>query len=189
MAESEESNDRPLPESSPYAPPPVITEQPLPKVELPAFPLALVLISSVVAAVLTSIIGPLMFNGPSDYGAIALIASPFVMIAAFILVYMSVLGAVFPAGTPTIAWKLFVLAAVPPASMICFVPTCFGTGIMVLPILNTPGEWAFVVPLFFGYWSTLSLIAYRIRSHFGRIAARRYGTYLETNTTRSPFTS
>lgn len=189
MAESEESNNRPSPESSPYAPPPVINEQPLPKVELPAFPQALVLISSVVAAVMTSVIGPLIFNGPSNYGAIVLIASPFVMIAAFILVYMSVLGNMFPAGTPTVAWKLFVLAAVPPASMICFVPTCFGTGIMVLPILNAPGEWAFVVPLFFGYWSTLSLIAYRIRSHFGRIAARRYGTYLETDTTRSPFTS
>lgn len=189
MAESKESNDRTFPESSPYAPPPVVTEQPLPKVELPAFPLALVLISSFVAAVLTSVIGPLMFSGPSDYGVTVLIASPFVMIAAFTLIYMSVLGNIFPAGTPTVAWKLVVLAAVPPASMICFVPTCFGTGIMVLPILDFPGEWAFVVPLFFGYWSTLSLIAYRIRSHFGRIAAHRYGTYLETDTTRSPFTS
>jgi|GEM_PF-2642749 len=120
-------------------------------------------------AVSTGLLIQLMGSSGSGGGVVLLVfSSPLIAIAGFVWLCFAYFGGSGGAAR-SMLWQVFITIAVPFASMILFVPTCIGTGIVMLPGLGSQlGNMTFIVPIFITYWVTCFVVAMRMRSRLRR---------------------
>ncbi len=98
------------------------------------------------------------------------------------------------AAARTAAWKTLMILLIPVASVLLFVPTCFGTGLAMFAILSGGGNYGsgagaalVLIPFFAGYLATFSVVALRLRYHMPKPMVEKPGP--GTRSTRSAMTS
>ncbi len=157
-------------DSSPYAPPLEIDDSdkliPLPTSDT-ASPIVMSGAYAIIAALVNIV--PIWASGTSDRFLFPmLLGMPLIEIAFFVVICFAWFGG--PAALPgrSRGWKVLMVLLVPPASLLLFIPTCVGTGIVALPLLGStnifPNELALVIPVFAAYWVTCVVVAFRLRS-------------------------
>lgn len=193
MTDPAESNEKSANQPSPYAPPAILDEN-LAAVEgmLPErMPFAVSLVYAIVMAVVTGLLIGLMDSSVGG-GSVTLLvfSSPLVAIAGFVWICFAYFAGKGGAAK-SLLWKLFITIAVPFASMVLFVPTCIGAGIVMLPGMGSKlGGMTFIIPIFIAYWVTCFVIAIRMRSRLRRPSSELLpGPYISIETppdTHSP---
>ena len=163
--------------ASPYAPPPEVAGEDNPFLvtsAVPKFPISLTALYSITATALT--FGCFWFLGEagSAWPMISLllaIGTPYTIISSFVAVCFMMLGRGLVIPGRALAWKLFLVFAIPPASMVYFVPTCIGSSMAVISLVSND-PWIMAIPLFMAYLVTFFFISKRIRK---LLAARLCG--------------
>jgi hypothetical protein len=169
MTESEDSTNASQPQDSPYAPPPMVSELPVstPATSVSAMPIpvALVVIYSAIATALTMfLVMSLNRVLPNEYGFLILF-SPTLVLAGFVALFFLVADTNGPVAAISLAWKTAIVILVPPASMICFVPTCVGSTILLMPLIErTMDSFGIAIPIFIAYTVTCLIVAVRLRN-------------------------
>ena len=193
MPEPDKADRTSAGDESPYAPPPMIADSPSlgPTQPVPPLPVAFIFIYSLIATAVTMGLATLETGPYSYFPLFALIGLPTIAIAGFIALYFSATGPQAPLASISITWKVLMLILVPPASMICFVPTCIGSTVFLLPIFRPPrNDWGLVLPILLAYTTTCFMVAHRLRSRIVRIAVPvepSYPQIVASDNEQSPF--
>jgi hypothetical protein len=173
MTEPEDSTSASQPQASPYAPPPMISEvasaAPASPTLVMPIPVTLVVIYSAVATALTMFLVMAINNVlPNEFGLLIL-ASPIFAMAGFVAMFFLTADINGPVAAISLSWKTLMVCLVPLASMICFVPTCVGSTIFLMPIITRGmNEFGLAIPIFIAYTATCFIVVYRLRSRIVR---------------------
>jgi len=169
MADNGESKEQGAFTAWAYAPPPEVVDTDTPVLmnfDGPVMPIWLTVAYSVIATAIT--FGCIFFAGffDTDFGEQLFFVVPYLLISGFVGICFLILDRGLPLPGRSLAWKVFLVFAVPPTSMICFVPTCIGSVFVVFPVLAISGvfgTWAICIPVLIAYLVTFRVIAYRLR--------------------------
>lgn len=166
-----ESDSNSFEAQSPYAPPPSdLSNAAIPfvaKEYAAPFPFRLTFFSACLATAALVVLFLIGMNTP--IGGFIVFLMPLVSIAVFVSACMHH----FEAGGAkalTAGWKTLMILLIPVASLLLFVPTCFGTGLGMFVVLSGLGNYGggetpviIMIPFFAGYLATFAVIALRLR--------------------------
>ncbi len=181
-------------DQSPYAPPPAESGASQGYVALKQyvepFPIQLTVVATVMATVISGVFFIIGMGHPAS-GFLSFLF-PFVAVAVFVGVCMSYFQA-GGAAARSLAWKTLMVLLIPAASVLLFVPTCFGTGLFMFATLsgtslnNAVGPVLMFIPLFAGYFVTFAVIALRLRYRMPKPPVEAPGPWSEIAGSRSDF--
>jgi len=105
----------------------------------------------------------------SQYALLYMLLGPVFLIAGFVLVCIAWHSANPLSIAKSTAWKLMMTALLPPTSLLLFVPTCVGSSIFIIPLMQTPiGSVAMIVPTAMAYFVCALIISRLLAWRFYR---------------------
>jgi hypothetical protein len=123
-----------------------------------------------VVASLLSIGG--MYTGMIDsspYALLLMLLGPAFLLAGFVLVCIAWHSANPLSIAKSTAWKLMMTVLLPPTSLLLFVPTCVGSSIFIIPLMQPPiGSVVMIIPTAIAYFICALIISRLLAWRFYR---------------------
>ncbi|MGV3486634.1 MAG: hypothetical protein ACO1RT_19610 [Planctomycetaceae bacterium] len=178
---------------SPYAPPSVIQDE-LPEIARdPGFKIAPALTAAYALGATLISIAFTTLSSMIGWGGFAMFwwLMPILSVAVLVVLCISIFSNRSHSRQRSLLWKIFMTIAVPPAAMLVFIPTCAGTGMLMIPFAGgvMGGSWGgiiFFIPVFLAMWATCHTVAARLASRFANPSTVAVGGPYHSIATHAP---